>query len=158
MKAEPSSSEPYGTRGNKRDLPARSPKLRDRADNRLNSFSRELPVFGRNRARADFHNHAARLLKKMFPFLVSSLIDRFYVRFPESARRTMAQTGFATIQFRVFPEIPLASYTVFPPTTVRCTFVPSTSCGATFEISRSSTAKSARYPGASLPLYFSENS
>ena len=51
-----------------------------------------------------------------------------------------------------------ASYTVFPPTTVRSTFVCNISGGATFVRSRSSTTKSASIPGASVPLLFSMNS
>src|SRR5581483_613210 len=51
-----------------------------------------------------------------------------------------------------------ASYTVFPPTTVRKTLVPSICEAGTTVMSRSSTTKSASIPGASVPLDFSSNS
>ena len=51
-----------------------------------------------------------------------------------------------------------ASYAVLPPTTVRSTFVPRICSGGILVRSRSSTTKSARYPGAITPFSFSANS
>ena len=51
-----------------------------------------------------------------------------------------------------------ASYTVFPPTTVRSTLVLRISSGATLVRSRSSTTKSASIPVCSSPLSRSSNS
>ena len=50
------------------------------------------------------------------------------------------------------------SYTVFPPTTVRKTFVANSFSGDAAVTSRSSTIKSASIPGTSLPFSFSSNS
>jgi len=51
-----------------------------------------------------------------------------------------------------------ASYTVFPPTTVRTDSVFGNSAGGTLKISCDSTARSANFPGSRLPLSFSANS
>jgi len=58
----------------------------------------------------------------------------------------------------IMKDAHFASYTVFPPTTVRSTFVFRISSGFTFVMSRSSTTKSANIPGAKVPFSFSANS